>query len=218
MVQAETIVGPQSKADGSQLALRSSRTGAGVVADAHGRYQEATIRSNVYSLVLTATTTGVAAGNIAGAAAAAATQFVLWNPSASQKALVLLKFGMGVISGTPGAGPMFHGIITTVPTIASIGGPAVNNLTGAGTGSVAKFVASAAGTALTGGGAPTTLRLADFASTATAQASVGELRIVEYIDGEIILPPSVGWVPLWGAAGTSLLNGYSITWEEVPYP
>jgi len=72
MVQAETIVGPQSKADGSQLALRSSRTGAGVVADAHGRYQEATIRSNVYSLVLTATTTGVAAGNIAGAAAAAA--------------------------------------------------------------------------------------------------------------------------------------------------
>jgi len=44
------------------------------------------------------------------------------------------------------------------------------------------------------------------------------LRVVEYIDGEIILPPGVGWVPLWGAAGTSLLNAYSITWEEVPYP
>ena len=113
---------------------------------------------------------------------------------------------------------MFHGTLTTVPTIASAGGPAVNNLTGAGTGSIAKFVASAAGTALTGGSAPTTLRLADFASTATAQASVGELRVVEYIDGEIILPPGVGWVPLWGAAGTALLNGYSITWEEVPYP
>src|SRR3989442_14287711 len=137
MVQAKTIVGPQSKADGSQIALRSSRTGAGIVADAHGRYQEATIRGNVYSVVLTATTTGVAAGNIAGAAAAAATQFVLWNPSASQKALVLLKFGMGVISGTPGAGPMFHGMITTAPTIASIVGPPVNKLTGAVTGSVA---------------------------------------------------------------------------------
>jgi hypothetical protein len=189
-----------------------------VVADAHGRYQEATIRGNVYSLTLVATSTGVAAGNVAGAAAAASTQFILWNPSATQKALVLLKFGMGVISGTPGAGPMFHGMLTTVPTIASSGGPAINNLTGAGTGSISKFVASAAGTALTGGGAPTTLRVADFASTATAQSSVGELRVVEYIDGEIILPPGVGWVPLWGAAGTSLLNAYSITWEEVPYP
>jgi hypothetical protein len=113
---------------------------------------------------------------------------------------------------------MFHGTLTTIPTIASVGGPAVNNLTGAGTGSVAKFVASAAGSALTGGGAPTTLHIADFASTNTAQASVGELRVIEYIDGEIILPPGIGWVPLWGAAGTTLLNGYSITWEEVPYP
>src|SRR4029077_12268711 len=175
-------------------------------------------RGNVYSLVLTATTTGVAVGNIAGAVAAASTNFVLWNPTASQKALVLLKFGMGVISGTPGAGPMFHGTITTLPTIASLGGPAVTNLTGGDTCAVSKLVASAASTALTGGGAPTTLRIADFASTATAQASVGELRVVEYIDGEIILPPGVGWLPLWGAAGTALLNGYSITWEEVPYP
>src|SRR2546425_11562392 len=148
MVQAETIVGPQQKADGSQLAFRSSRTGAGIVADAHGRYQEATIRGNVYSLVLTATSTGVAAGNIAGAAAAASTQFALWNPASSQKALVLLKFGMGVISGTPGAGPMFHGILATVPTITSAGGPAVNNLTGTGTGSIAKFASSAAGAML----------------------------------------------------------------------
>ena len=32
------------------------------------------------------------------------------------------KFGLGVISGTPGAGPMIHNIITTgLPTIASVG-------------------------------------------------------------------------------------------------
>src|SRR5260370_17756804 len=101
MVQAETIVGPQQKADGSQLPLRSSRTGAGIVADAHGRYQEATIRGNVYSLVLTATTTGVAAGNIAGSAAAASTQFTLWNPSPTHKPSVFLKFRTGVLSVPP---------------------------------------------------------------------------------------------------------------------
>jgi len=217
MVQAETIVGPITKADGSQQALRADRTSAGVVTDAHSHFQEAVLRGNVYSLNLVATTTGVAAGNITGAAAAASTQFALWNATNSKVALVLLKFGLGVISGTPGAGPMFHNIATVVPTVASTGGPALNNLTFAPGGS-AKFMASAAGAALTGGGALTALRIADFTSTNTAAASVGELKAIELIDGEIILSPGTMWVPCWGAAGTSLLNGYSITWEEVPYP
>lgn len=212
---AEGKVGPRVGSAGAQLEHRLDASGVLVVGDGHARYQEQTYRGNTFSMVLTATTTGVAAGNIVAAAAAASTNFALFNPVSSGKLLVLSKFGMGIISGTPGAGPMFHGFIRGVPTVATTGTILNNYLSGSG-GSIALGWATAAGTALTGGGAVTTLRIANFTSTATAAASVGELNAIEVIDGDIIIPPGVGWVPLWGAAGTTLLNGYSITWEEIP--
>lgn len=210
---AEARAGIVVSADGNVNPVRADRTGAMVVTDGHARYQEATLRQNLFSMVLGATTTGVAAGQIVAAAAAASTNFALFNPVGSGKNLVLIKFGLGIISGTPGAGPLFHGFIVGVPTVATTGTILNNFLNGPG--SVAKGWATAAGTALTGGGAPTTHSMADFTSTGTAQASVGELKAIEYIDGAIIIPPGLGWLPLWGAAGTTLLNGYSITWEEV---
>jgi hypothetical protein len=165
-----------------------------------------------FAMTLAATTTGVAAGNIVAAAAAAVTQFALSNPIGSGVLLVLSKCIMGVISGTPGPGPLFHGIIASVPTLAASGTP-VNTFVG-GPGSVAKGYAVAAGAALTGGLAPSILRAAGFSSTATAQASVGELNCVENIDGDIVIPEGYTWVPLWSAAGTALLNAYTICWEE----
>src|SRR5207253_4892035 len=70
--------------------------------------------------------------------------------------------------------------------LASPGGTIRNNLLGAGGASVATPWALAAGSALTGGIAPVTHRAADFASTGTAQASVGELKAIEYIDGDLV--------------------------------
>lgn len=168
-----------------------------------------------FSLTLGATTTAVAAGNIVGAAAAASTQFALFNPSGSGRVLVLSKFIMGIISGTPGPGPLFHGILTGV-TLAASG--TIVNLRAVGgvlqSSSVARGYASAGGAALTGGTAPTIIRAAGFSSTATAQASAGELNAIEDIEGDIIIPAGFGWVPLWSVAGTTLLNAYSITWKE----
>lgn len=214
---AEGQVGPVVRGDGAYGELRMDKTAAIVVTDAHARYAEAASRGTLFSLNLAATTTGVAAGNIAGAAAAAVTQFALLNPLTSGKNLVLVRFGMGVISGTPGAGPIFHGYIPNISTItaASPGGTVRNNLVGGGSASIATPWALAAGSAMTGGQAPVTHSVADFSSTGTAQASVGELKAIELIDGAIVVPPGSGWLPLWGAAGTSLLNAYSITWEEV---
>lgn len=217
-MELEQYVGVRTEADGhTDGPMRIGRQGDSIVSQGHGAYHEATSRGQVYSLVLPATSTGVAAGNIQGAAAAAATQFALLNPANSGKSYSLLKFGMGVISGTPGAGPMFHAYIPNISTIsaASPGGAARNNLVGGPAGSAIPW-ALAAGSALTGGQAPVTLRVADFSSTGTAQASVGELKAVEEIAGDIVIPPGMGWVPMWGAAGTSLLNAYSITYEEVP--
>ena len=192
---------------------RSDRTGAKVIQSAHADYVETVRQGNVFTMTLGATTTGVAAGNIVAATAAASTNFALFNPVGSGKVLYVTKFGMGIISGTPGAGPLFYGIFTTVPT-ASGTGTIRNNLLG-GPGSVAIGYATAAGVTLTGGTAPLVHSIANFTSTATAQASVGELAAVEELKGAIAIPAGYGFLPLWSAAGATLLNGYSVTWEEL---
>lgn len=167
-----------------------------------------------FSMDLAATTTAVSAGNIVAAAAAAVTQFALFNPPGSGRVLVLSKFAMGVISGTPGAGALFHGYFSGAQTTVVPSGTILSSRLN-GPGSVAKGYAVAAGAALTGGAlGPLIIRAAAFASTATAQASPGMVMAVEDIEGDIIIPAGFGWIPLWSAAGTSLLNAYSITWKE----
>jgi hypothetical protein len=209
-------VGPQIVSDGAPVPERASRDGSVVGVNAHGYYQEPVYRLGVFSQTLAATSTGVAAGNIVAAAAAASTNLAIFNPSNSGKNLVILRFRMGIISGTPGAGPLFHGTIVGVPTAAAVGSAIANNFLGAGVASVAKVYSAAAGTALTGGLAPSVVMLANFASTATAQASPYEVTTDDVLDGQLIIPPGNGWLPLWGAAGTALLCGYSLTWEEIP--
>lgn len=208
-------IGPQTVADGSFTNPRGTKDGMALGVNGHGYYQEPVYRGGVYSLTLSATTTGVAAGNIIGAAAAASTNFALFNPATSAKVLVLLRFRMGVISGTPGAGPLFHGTISNVPT-ATPTGTIMGNLLNVAPASVAKTFATAGGTTLTAGLAPSTHMLANAASTATAQASNFMVTTDDILDGQIIIPQGSGWLPLWSAAGTALLCGYSITWEEIP--
>lgn len=167
-----------------------------------------------YSMTLAATSSTIAAGNIVAAAAAASTQFALANPVGSGVVLVLSKLFVGIISGTAPAGPLFHGISPSVPTLAG-SGTIVNNRAG-GPGSRAKGYASAAGAALTGGAAPTIQRAAALTTTATVQASVGMVSALEDIDGDIVIPEGYFWVPLWQGAGTNLLNAYTISWKERP--
>ena len=216
MPLSQLQVGQVTASDNTNPTARGGRVGETMISHTRSRFAEQSAQGNIFSMVLTATTTGVAAGNIVAAAAAASTNFALFNPANSGANYHLIKFGMGVISGTPGAGPMFHGLISTgIPTVATTGS-IINHKTGKAGGSSALGWATAAGTTLTGGGAPVTTRIAGFSSTATAQASVGELNAIELVEGDILIAPGNGWVPLWGAAGTSLLNGYSVTWEEVP--
>lgn len=181
----------------------------------HPDYVRQTYGKQTFALTLAATTSGVAAGNIVGATAAAAAQFALTNPSTSNRNLVLVKFFMGIISGTPAPGPLFHGVISTNPTLTSIGGTIVNCFLGDSTVSVATPHSLAGGSALTGGSAPTIIRSASFSTTATAQASPGAINCLEVLNGDIIIPPGKTWVPLWSVAGTSLLNAYSIVWYEM---
>lgn len=213
---AEVKAGPVVLGDSSVTTARAERSGGLVTADVRGHFSEAVSRNGVFTLTLNATTTGIAAGNLVGAAAAASTQFALWNPVGSGKNLELLRFGMGVIGGTTlPAGPVFHGMFQGVPTLTTSTGTAYSNLFGQTAASVARWMASAAGAALTGGVAPITFSVSAFSNTAVAPASAFESNSVENLDGSIVLPPGTGWVPLWSAAGTAILNAYTITWQEV---
>ncbi len=207
--------GPATLADGiAQAFARGGREGQSISANLGGIYEEACVRGQVFSLVLAATSTGIAAGHQSGAGAAAATQFAVFNPSLSGKNIVLLEWAIGVISGTMPAGPVQHAYIPNVPTLAA-SGTVLSNLMGSTPSSVAKVYTSAAGAALTGGLAPVNHKLANFASTNTAQASPYLVNTIEYLDGKLVIPPGAGWLPMFSGAGTSLLCGLSVTWREV---
>ena len=89
-------IGPQTLADGTAQSFpRGTKEGAAVGANLGGVYEEATIRGQVFSLVLPATSTGIAAGHQSGAAAGANLQFGVFNPTLSGKNIVLLECAIG---------------------------------------------------------------------------------------------------------------------------
>lgn len=213
------LVGPGNVgADGSETTARFGRQNDFIVSCLKGRYSEQALRGNLFVASLPATTTGVAAGNITGAAAAAVTNFAVWNPVNSGKMLALLKMWIGVISGTPPGGPLLHNLASQVPTIATLltNGTLQNALPNAPVATVAKAIAVSAGSALTGGGALTAVRPSSLDFSASAFAAAAGYQALEEIDGSIIIPPGYMWVPCWAAAGTSLLNAYGAMWEEIP--
>jgi len=207
-------VGLQTVPDGSIVVPRGTREAGILTANGPGFYEEMAYRKQLFHMTLAATTTGAAAGNLMAASAAQATNFALFNPPGSGKLLVLLKFGVAVISATLPVAPVFHGAIYGLPTVA-VTGTIVSGYLGQ-SGSVARGWATAAGTTLTGGGAPSIVRMANFSHTAGTATALAETPAIEEMGGDIIVPEGWGWVPLWAAAGTSLLCAYSVTWREIP--
>ena len=214
-------VGQAIGQDGTNNNLRQARTSELIVSQNHGRFYEATSRGNMFALTLSAATTGVSAGNLVGAAAAAATQFAIWNPVGSGVNLSILKTHIAIISGTIVGGPVFHGYFNgTVPSIQSTfdaGRGAQNSLIGGRT-PLARYVNTAAssGTALTGGVAPLIHKPMNLTYSAGTYAALAGSIAMDLVDGDIVIPPGYGWLPLFAGAGTSVLFSAACTWEEVP--
>jgi hypothetical protein len=203
--------------DQTEVAARMGRLGDLITSNLNGFYYEQAKRGNKFSMVCDATTTGAAAGQLNAAAAAASTQFALWNPVGSGVDLVLQKVFFGLISGTVVGGPPFHSLMLNgIPTIsATFSAGRMNNMLPGGAAPKARGVAHAAGTALTGGGALTTLRPMGLTYSAGTYAALAGSAAVEVLDGEIVIPEGYGWVPTLVAAGTSVLNVWGVTWDEV---
>ena len=180
-----------------------------------GKYEADALAGRIFHMVLQAWTTTIAAGNINAFAAAASTQFALWNPAGSGVNLSLLKFSTFPISGTAPVAGCFHSKFQlAVPLASAAAFPVTSGLIGTTANPAAGYISSAAGSALTGSGAATLIRAADLYITAGTAANLVGAKGIEYIDGDIVIGPGWGWAPTWRAAGTTYLGGYSVTWKE----
>lgn len=223
MATSELKTGPIVSGDGSQAILRGERLGSLVVADGMARYGELVSRGLVFTANLYGTATPTA-GQIhtAGAppAAAAVTQFAVFNPVGSGKLLTLLRVAIATVSGTPTAGSVLHGIFNTgaLPSaIAQTNGTVRNNLiNGPGSVCAATTQMVAAGAALTGGAAPVVHSLSSLSLAGFAPTVFGNQSSVEELAGLIVIPPGMGYVPLMAGVGTTHLVSYSATWAETP--
>jgi hypothetical protein len=215
----QATVGVQQVADGSVSSARSDRLGAWIVSEARGRYAELTTRGQVFTLNQVPTTTGIAAGNINLAAAAASTNFALWNPVSSGVNLELLFLFVANTSGTTAAGPITHSTFTsTIPSIASVStsGTAYASKFGLTTTPAARYAAAAAGTALTGGSALLNVRSSSLAFGTGALTTNYLMPGGEELAGSIVIAPGAGWVPTWISTGSTALPTYGVVWAEIP--
>lgn len=220
LIQGQT--GQVIAAEGAQVNLRQSRTGEMIASQAHAQYYEQTSRGGVFTLSVTTSAATLGAGNAlanstTGPASAGTTHLALWNPVGSGYNINLLKFATTPVSGTPTAGPVFHTVMAFgLPTLTASVGTAYNNLIG-GKSPVARYVASAAGTALTGSSVPVIFRTSHISfSGAFASASGSVAPYYEDLGGDVVIPPGYGWVPCYSGVGTTFLCNMSVTWEEVP--
>ena len=215
----QTRVGPMFAPDGTPAPTRGLRNGGYGIGDVQGRYYEQASRGNLYTLTMSAWTGNIAAGNILGAAAAASTQFALWNPIGSKYDISILKFTVNITSGTLPISGLWHSLGTPAPTIAP--SLAATSYIGNHKADVAIYDGNAgylthvSGTVLTGGGATRGIREAGLIFSAGTFLNLAGVSFMDVCDGDIVLPPNSFWVPTWAAAGTSVLGGYSVTFEVV---
>lgn len=198
-------VGPQTLADGANAVGRITKTGDQAVSDAHGRYQEATLRGNVF------TASNVAAQAVSVALTTTYTGLCLSNPAGNTKNLVLLagQYAITVAEAAIAsqhliAGYSSAGIVTHTTPLAS---PGIQSAIINGSSNSTAKVDSAA-TIVN----PYYLMPIRAGFTAAALGGPGMGSWVDF-GGLFVIPPG-GWVA-WGAL-TAITGFGGFAWEEVP--
>jgi len=210
------VVGEKKLGIGAQSPVRLTNDASVGVGMTAAKYYELVMTGRVFHTTCVHTT-AIAAGHLLSAAAAANVQFILWNPLNSGYNLVLLKCGVFISSGTTPVPPVYHGYMAngTVLTNTAING-VFNAKLGAVANPVAGYYQHVTGTANTGATAIKPVRVADLQFSAGTYASLAGVKVIEYVDGDLVVLPGYTWAPMWAAAGTSMVVGYSITWYEAP--
>lgn len=210
MPQIQGQVGPQVGADGNALTFRQAKDGSQAVQDSHGRYQEAIMRGNVYSLTVSAGAATAFVGATGG------TPFVsVYNPAGSGKNLVILHASVAPRVAASAAGSVGFNIWggVSVPNTGTLTAP-TNMLTLAKSGSVALGSSNAATTSTTAISANGPLLCVGAYYWATAAAAALSPIFCD-IGGLIVCAPG-NLVALGGTAAlTSATYDVSMIWEEV---
>jgi hypothetical protein len=207
MAGIQTVVGPQVVQNGATVNARAERTGATVVSDGHGRYQEALYQGNVYSLSI------AAAAPTAFVGAGAGTPLLgIYNPAGSGKNCVILATSLGVHASGSGAG-VFVAQLWAGPSVLPTGTfvTPVNQLTYAASGSIAKGVSNAtmtSSTALTNNFPFREYYWATAASAYTGLTTYEPAGLIVASPGTIVAL-GISNVP------TSVTADASLIWEEV---
>ena len=214
-------VGPGRLSDGphSPPTGRQAKTLESVVTSAHGRYHEAASRGVVFGACEQA---GVAPGTALGTTACLA----LYNPRGTGKILSILKVSLGYISGTLGAGTVFHcaNIITDSAAFSAIAAPSSGtalNIYNRGMGIVlTNELDDPVATCRSAATVTPPVAIRPFCSFGASLAStaIAPWQITEDIGGGIVVFPGFCY-QLQGitAAGSSPLVAPAVEWEEIPY-
>lgn len=204
-IQGQT--GPQVLQDGVNTTARQGRTGELNTSDAHGRYQEAVYRGNVYNLTLSAGTPTAFNGGAGGTPLLGA-----YNPSGSGKNLVLLAASFGVTTAASGAGSVVFQIWTG-PSAASTGtlSSPVNQLSMKTGGSIANGIINTAATSSTA--LTNNFQLGSY-YWATAAAALLAPTWVD-LGGLFVVPPGNLITLGASAAPASTAVSAALIWEEI---
>ena len=213
-------VGPQLGADGTTPPTgRQGKTGEATVGQAHGKYFEAASRGVLFGAADQGS--GVAPGTALGTTGLLA----LYNPVGSGKLLSVKKVSLGYVSGTLGAGTVFH--CGNLPSNSGAIGAVAQPSGGTSLTIYPRYFGVQQPTAAsksvaevrTGATVTTPVILRPFCSLQASLAStaVAPWMAVEDVDGEFVIAPGFCYqLQTVAAAGSTPLVAPGITWEEVP--
>lgn len=217
-------VGPTYGGSGTAAPFRSDITGAQIISDAHGRFQEAALRGSLFSVGMTLTSISNVTFTTGTLGATCTPIIGVWNPTNSGKNLVILQARLQIVNTaatTTGPGS-FQWATAVNQSAISTGITPLSRLSLTASGSVAKGFANTALTGLSGNLAVQEAAglggmLPNYSFVQTAAGTVATtVANIDNIDGAIIVPPG-GVIALLGATTPVAVSAASsILWEELP--
>jgi len=220
----EIKTGAQYNTDGTQVTARGGKTGELVIGNAHPKYYEATVRSNVFSTGMTLTSISNATFSTGTLGATCTPIIGIWNPVNSGKNAVVMFAKLQLINTAlqvTGAGAFVWCTAVNQSAI-STGLTPLNRVSLANSGSVCKGFAN---TALTGLSGNLTVQSAAglgglLSNLSTLQTAAGLMpsapTYVDNLEGSIIVPPG-GVLALLCTTNPPVAVSAStgLVWEEV---
>lgn len=206
-------VGPSAAnaSDGTTIGSRCGRTGDQITSKFMPDAAEGCVRGLLYTAFVNAVT--LAATHASPIAAGTGTPIIaIYNPTGSNRNIVIIKTVQSHTSGTP-AGPLLYNVIPNPQNISAASTSPVSNQSFQTTGSVAKLFSNVALTGSTAGQAQRVI-----GGPGAIALGAGMQTYVELHNGEFIIPPGAMVAVAATGAGTAHILSAYVQWMEVSIP